>query len=361
MRKRKVYIETVEEFNEILNQANRCSNLVECTYEQLKEVYKVSLSTHSCYSDNQVNVEITTQFYNLKSGKGFKPTTYVFRKDGDYKVVSDGADCYMLSQRYYKVPNYREEKEIVESLGGFTDKGSFKASARPLVGYSTKFNNTEHDVYIYDLNSAYAVQLMDKLPNTMVYYMYKRLHENQVGFMFDEQLTMITQPGMYADIVFDLIDSPLKGFARKYYDMKRYAKNKHEKLKAKNMLNLTVGYWQRTNPFLRAYVVHSCNNFIKSLIDENTCMWNTDAIYSIVPRPDLELGNDIGQFKLEYQGLFRQKGDNYQKVSKEDTSYRGIPKKWFSTDWNILKDEIPRTGNIYRLDKDLMQLVEVEY
>ena len=361
MKKRKVFVETVEEFNEILNQANKRSNLIECTYEKLKEVYKVSLSTHSCYSDNQVNIEITTQFYNLKRGKGLKPTTYIFRKDGDYKIVSDGADCYMISQRYYKAPDYRKEKEIVESLGGFTDKGSFMYSASPLVGFNSKFNNTEHDVYIYDLNSAYAVQLMNKLPDTEEYRLYSIVKKDQVGFMFDEQLTMITQPGMYADIVFDLIDSPLKRFARKYYDMKRYATNKLDKLKAKSMLNLTVGYWQRTNPFLRAYVVHSCNNYIKSLIDENTCMWNTDAIYSVVPRPDLELGNDIGQFKLEYQGLFRQKNNNYQKISKEDTTYRGVPKKWFSADWNILKDDIPKTGNIYRLDKDLMQVVEVEF
>lgn len=359
MKKRIKYVESVEEFNKILQVANSYTNLIEGSYDTLKYAYKASLATHSCYEDKQVEISVTTQYYEWKPGK-YIPTTYIFRKDGEYKIVMKGADCYMLAQRYYKSPDYRWEKEIINNIG-VNEKGSFSYSASPLVGYSKQFNNTEHDVYIYDLNSAYAVQLMGKLPNTEEYSLYKQVGENQVGFMFDEQLTMVNKPGLYADIVFDLIDSPYKEFARKYYDMKRYAKDKYEKLKAKNILNLTVGYWQRTNPFLRAYVVHSCNNYIKSLIDENTCMWNTDAIYSIVPRPDLELGNDIGQWKLEYSGRFRQKGNNYQKLDKEDTSYRGIPKKWFSTDWNILKDEIPKTGNIYKLDKDLMQIVEVAY
>lgn len=359
MRKRKQYVETLEEFNEILMAAYNRSNLMNCTYEQLRYVHKVSLATHSCYQDKQVTIEVTTQFYDIKRGEGLKPTTYIFRKDGQYKLVMDGSSCFMIAQKYYKVPDFRDNKEIVDNIG-ISEKGSFIGSASPIVGYNRKYDSTEHDVYVYDLNSAYAVQLMNKLPNTEKYVLYGRIeNDNQVGFLFDSQLTMIKSKGLYADIIFDLVDSPYKTFARKYYDMKKGAKSIREKLKAKNILNLSVGYWQRINPFLRAYVVHSCNNYIKSLIDENTCMWNTDAIYSTKERPDLELGDDIGQFKLEYKGKFRQKGNNYQKVDSVDISYRGIPKSWFGVyeDWNILTDGLPTGGNMYRLDTDIMQIV----
>lgn len=358
MRKRIKYIESLEEFNKILHIANTHTNLIKGNYEAIKYKYKASLATHSCYEDKFVTIELTTQYYEWKPGR-YIPTTYIFRKDGEYKVVMKGSDCYMISQRYYKAPDYRKEKEIIANIG-INKKGSFMSSASPLVGFNSKFDNSEHEVYIYDLNSAYAVQLMNKLPDTEEYRLYSIVNKNQVGFMFDGQLTMVTKPGLYADIVFNIVESPYKEFARKYYDMKKNATNKQDKLKAKNMLNLTVGYWQRTNPFLRAYVVHSCNNYIKSLIDENTCMWNTDAIYSIVPRHDLELGDDIGQWKLEYSGTFRQKGNNYQKVDKKDTAYRGTPKRWFNIDWNILKDKVPTTGNVYELDEDLMKVIEVE-
>jgi hypothetical protein len=42
-------------------------------------------------------------------------------------------------------------------------------------------------------------------------------------------------------------------------------------------------------------------HFIESLRDENTLMCTVDSIVSSVPRPDIKLGTEIGDFKLEHE------------------------------------------------------------
>lgn len=39
-------------------------------------------------------------------------------------------------------------------------------------------------------------------------------------------------------------------------------------------------------------------------MDENTLFSNTDSIVSLVPRPDLKISDNIGDFKIEHQGDF---------------------------------------------------------
>ena len=345
-----------DEFNKILQATNDYSCVVNCDYQDLKLAGK-SLATHSCLVEKQVHIFLTTQYYEWKNKKGL-PTTYIFRKDGAEDIVMTGADAYQHMQRAYKSPTFTDDDQI-KRLVGLTDKGSFAGSARPRLYYNPKYDKTEHQVYIYDLNSAYGNQLLsDRFPDTSHYQLSTEVQEHQVGFLFDDCLTMTTTPGIYCDIVFDTIESPYKKWVHNTYKLKRDGKTKEDRLKGKNLLNLSVGYQQRKNPFIRAFIVHSCNKLIDSLIDENTCMCNTDAIYSVVPRPELEIGTEIGQWKLEYTGLFRQRGMNYQKVEKDETCWRGIPKIWFPKDYNILIDKPPIEGNIYTLNRTTLQIEE---
>lgn len=110
------------------------------------------------------------------------------------------------------------------------------------------------------------------------------------------------------------------------------------------MLNLPIGYCQRYNPFLRSYVVNSCNEVIKRLIDDDTLFWNTDAIFSRKRRPELELGTEIGQFKEIHCDTLSYVGNVYQ-INNEDPTYRGISKSWFKAfekkngrKYDLLKD-----------------------
>ena len=124
--------------------------------------------------------------------------------------------------------------------------------------------------------------------------------------------------------------------------------------KAKDMLNLPIGYAQRKNPFFRSFVVNICNEYIQSKIDTNTVLYNTDSIYSLTPRDDLILGKYIGAFKLEVQNNFKYIGNNYQ-FGDEIPTYRGIPKSWFRSfevmtgrKWDILTDYVPVRLNKYK-------------
>lgn len=354
------YIETVEEFNDILRVVSKYTPVVYEDWSLYTAQTKYSLATHSFVKDNSVNVEVTTKYYEYAAGHSnkFVPCTYIFRKDGTYKVKMNPGQAYAQLQKYYKAPEFKDAGLPM------TDKGSYAFSARPLVGYNKKYDNggkgREDTLWVYDLNSAYAAVMMNKIPDTSDFELDKVVGENEVGFMFNDECMMVEQ-GYYADIVFKLIDSPYRDFASHYYLMKKNGKTKEERDKAKAMLVYSVGYLQRHNPFIRAYIVYKCNNYIKKLIDKNTVMWNTDAIYSLVPRTDLPIGDSIGQFKVEHDGVkIRHIGVNYQVVDGK-THYRGVPQKWFKPDWNILEDGIPACGNVYKLNKETLQLEEIEY
>ena len=189
--------------------------------------------------------------------------------------------------------------------------------------------------------------------------------ENQVGFQINEKgILALQRAGFVSDFtIFDIVETPqgVKDFINKYYTMKKEARTPQEKIRAKQMLNFAVGYLQRKNPYLRAFIICSCNEFIENLLDENSLFWNTDSITSRVRRPDIEefLGDDIGEWKIEHQGLVAYKGNTYQ-WDKEKPTYRGIPKDWFNKDFDLLVDKIPVKHNTFYYDKKEHKIKEEE-
>lgn len=347
--------------NDVLRAVGEYSGIV---YEPWTPESRYSLSTHSFVEDKQIYCEVTTNVveYALHGAKKFVPCTYIFRKDGQSEQVIDPAICYSTLQRYYKTPDMRKVKFFGEYLE-MNERGTYVSSARPLVGYNERYDNSEQKMWVYDLNSAYAWAMCQPIPDTSGEHREDDIiREGEIGFMLDDECTMVTKKGSYADVIFPLIPSPYKDFAQKYYNIKKTTKDKAEKARAKQMLVYAVGYLQRHNPFIRSRIVSQCNRYIKRLINDDTAMWNTDAIYSLVPRTDLEIGDNLGQFKLEHDGeIIRHRGCNYQVVGKSVT-YRGVSKAWFTDgEWNLLTDPIPCRGNIYYLNRETFRIEEEEY
>jgi hypothetical protein len=180
--------------------------------------------------------------------------------------------------------------------------------------------------------------------------------------------------GSEYDVVFDLIDTPkgVKDYYIKWYNIKKNPKNEEEKIKAKAYLNLPIGYSQRYNPFLRAYVVNSCNRIINKLIQtigKNNCLiWNTDAIITSKEIDSyIDIGDEIGQFKKIPCQTFRYIGNNYQ-IDDSIPKYRGIPKEWFKSfekiegrKFNMLLDEVPARCNKYIWDWSTFTLKEFKF
>ena len=351
--KKIVYVNDVDTINEVLRVVKNTTGIVYDKWDKtLNTARKISMATHSFITDGPVTFTVTTKYYPTINdlASQFSPCTFVFRKDGEQQACVSPTMCYSTMQRYYNTPDFRDSELKLQ----MSSKGTFALSAAPTIGYNKKLDKQEHYTYVYDLNSAYAAIMMGYIPDTTSYRMFGTVEKGEIGFLLTDKLPLVHSG--CADIIFKLIDSPYKEFAKKYYDIKRYSTGE-AKVKAKAMLVYSVGYLQRHNPFIRAYIVNSCNEYIESLIDDDTIMWNTDAIYSLRKRDDLSIGSEIGQFKLEYEGLLRHTGCNYQYVNNGKVSYRGVPKSWFKVDYNLLTDELPEQDcNLYYFNKDTVQI-----
>ena len=308
-------------------------------------ISKISLSQHMIIELKDTKIEITTRYYEYGV-----PTTYIFDLNNEDIFVRSGLDYFKEFSRAYKVP--KADKYNIERLNRYknTENNKYVCSASPILDYNRKYEKQLlENCYEYDLNSAYANTLLRKIPDLENPVIAKwpdqiKVNKNEVGFILDDTLSIVNS-GYMADIKFKLIDTPkkLKDFLIRWYNRKKNSTG-NEKLEAKAMLNLPIGYCQRYNPFLRSYVVNSCNKVIKELIDENTLFWNTDAIFSKVRRPELEIGNEIGQFKEIKCDKLVYVGNVYQ-INDEDPTYRGISKTWFKSfekeygrKYDLLKD-----------------------
>lgn len=354
--KRKQIIKSVEEINKMLSlidyygltpvkigRGQKYKSLE--SWKIGNNISKISLSQHMIIELKDTKLEITTRYYEYGV-----PTTYIFDLNNEDIFIRSGLDYFKEFSRAYKVP--KADKYNIERLNRYknTENNKYVCSASPILDYNRKYEKQLlENCYEYDLNSAYANTLLRKIPDLENPVIAKwpdqiKVNKNEVGFILDDTLSIVNS-GYMADIKFKLIDTPkkLKDFLIRWYNRKKNSTG-NEKLEAKAMLNLPIGYCQRYNPFLRSYVVNTCNKVIKELIDENTLFWNTDAIFSKVRRPELEIGNEIGQFKEIKCNKLVYVGNVYQ-INDEDPTYRGISKTWFKSfekeygrKYDLLKD-----------------------
>ena len=315
------------------------------TWKIANNISKISLSQYMIVELKDTKLEITTRYYDFG-----KPCTYIFDLNNEDIFKQSGIDCFKEFSKAYKIPKAKDYK--IKVLDKYLDLESNKyvCSARPILDYNRAYEKQYlKDCYEYDLNSAYANTILKQIPDLYNPIIAEwpnqiKVKKNEIGFIFDDELSIV-KPGYEADIKFKLIDTPksLKEFLLKWYNKKKTSTGS-EKLEAKAMLNLPIGYCQRYNPFLRSYVVNSCNEAIKQLIDKDTLFWNTDAIFSLKRRPELELGTEIGQFKEVHCNTLCYVGNVYQ-INNEDPTYRGISKSWFKAfekengrKYDLLKD-----------------------
>lgn len=318
-----------------------------------------SLSGTMIIEQKETKLYFSTRYYE------HKPATYVFNLNGEEMFAISGSKCFAEFSRYFKIPkastyNNKRLEDWFDS-----EKGSYTCSASPVISFNPKYEKQElKDVWEYDLNSAYATEMLDEVPD-LWHPRFKRdqkVKKGYVGFYLNDSLTM-TLEGQYADVTFPLIKTPeeLKNYCLRWFERKSKTEGV-EKLESKAYLNLPIGYCQRFNPFFRSYIVHKCNLGILKKIDKNSIFWNTDAIFSLKRRTDLEIGDKIGQFKEKHFRTVRYIGNTYQ-TDEEIPVWRGVPKQWFKEfekqngrKFNILIDEVPMKKNLYYWDWDNLRL-----
>lgn len=153
--------------------------------------------------------------------------------------------------------------------------------------------------YSYDTNSAYSYAMTKPIPDTSKEpRMYDIVKENEIGFWASGDVT--TEVGAYAEYIFPLIESPFKPFIRSYYRKKQDAKTKEERKSWKAFLNIPTGMMHKRNIFIRNAILYYAREYIRSFMDDDTVYCNTDSIVSLKRRPDLPLGDNLGEFKEEH-------------------------------------------------------------
>ena len=338
-----------------------------CEFKSIKAYElrnKLSLSKDIIIQLKDTKIEFTTKYLEGK------PTTYIFSLNDELVSSRDGLMCYKEFCRYHKITDVKEYENlynfIKENWYNY-ENGKYVCSASPLIGYNEKYEGQElKDCYEYDLNSAYASVLLNKVPDlTKPQWGEIKVKKGYVGFLLNSRCDLV-EPGYYADVVFPLIDSPekLKEYCKKYYSIKKTTTGNDKKL-AKDMLNFPIGYCQRTNFFFRSYVVNTCNKVIQKLLKENgddILLWNTDAVFSRKPL-NLNIGDEIGQWKVCTCDTIKYKGNNYQ-INDELPTYRGVAKAWFkrfelenNRPFDILRDTLPTNEcNLYEWDWNKLEL-----
>lgn len=317
----------------------------------------------NCYiKETKTELEVTCSFG--------KACTYVFKLDGSTR--SDGITgmiAYITMSKYAKPQKCVDYNIDPESLG----------SCSGILYKNDKFKGKRVTAYSYDINSAFSAQMLGPLPDLATARLNDVVGENEVGFIhmpnealgaLKDVLVPIYKQGVECEYVFKLMESPYQRFVETWYQKKKNAKTPEAKTKAKMILNASIGYLQKVNPFWRSVIIHRCNKYVEGLIDENTIYSNTDCIVSSVRRPDVErlAGDGLGQFKLEHMGeQFAWAEDSMVYQWNFDVPVaRGIPKEWFKIKskilgrpFDLLKDEIPYGLNKYTFDKDTLMILEV--
>lgn len=100
-------------------------------------------------------------------------------------------------------------------------------------------------------------------------------------------------------------------------------------------------------------------------MDENTVLWNTDAIYTTKPL-ELDIGSNIGQWTVRIIDKLTVMGCNYQ-INTDIPTYRGIPKHWFEAferinkrPFDLNKDELPGRINKWFMNWETLTLEELK-
>ena len=346
----------ISEANKILKEIKRLNIPIIYVdrYTSILEA-KMNIKDFSYYKyaivkEQDSKILIETCWYETK----FKATRYICNLNGEMEAEVKGLQCFNELQRHcYKACNAKSYHFAELNKWYDEEQGKYMCSAGPIIGYNPKYEMQElTDVYEYDLNSAYSSIMLKGIPHVNKPYFNCKIKCGQVGFIIDEELTLVEKVGCTCDVVFDLIKLNAKqvNYIIKLYNKKESAISPIDRSLAKLWLNAGIGYYQRFNPFIRSYIVHKCNQVISGLINDETVLWNTDAIFSIKRRPELALGTFIGEFKEIHIKRFIYKQNNYQ-IDYEIPVYRGIPKAWFKdSKFDLMNDTLPKRCNKYIYD-----------
>ena len=174
------------------------------------------------------------------------------------------------------------------------------------IWYNEKYQKQKVKCWAYDINASYPTVFMKyNAPNVNNPLGYGVVEENQVGFVTDyEGFRIMVDKGEIAEERYELLSDkdmePIRKYVKDSFNAKNYYKKVGDKINAdkeKSRLNNAIGVLRNHNIDLYTWILTKARREIEQWVDEDTIAINTDCIYSAKPRPEIPLGNNIGEYK----------------------------------------------------------------
>ncbi len=309
--------------------------LVEAKYEDIKNTFDDKNEFNRrypsalCYYFKRGNSKM---YLTYKKGDTWYNYDYnaANPEGGDLKPTYTGGDAYRHLQQYAHIP------DLTGSYGYETYHRTGKSDGvlwniknlMPAPYVNKRYNyNKDVYVYVYDMHRAFLKACFGLYPDTTKQpKTLSKVGENEVGFD-EDGIPILEDDGHSHLYVFPLVEN--KGIEKwanymnkKILDLKGKEGKEQELYDAKHEYTDAIGMICRHNPFFHNMISGRCIEYISNLIDENTIRSVTDSIISLVPRPDLEIGEDMGQFNLEFEGYYIGKQSGYTVVDKDNNILR---------------------------------------
>lgn len=242
---------------------------------------------------------------------------------------------------------------------------------RALMYSNPAYTNTEliDNVYYYDKNSAYlSVLATGWFPDLTQQSEDRFVKDGEIGYrrisIGERPILQIKLPGEYAEYIYPLKYYPkVVKWAQKQGELLKYLKgvNPQERAAKKQMINAAIGIIRNHNIWIYTFIVGICRRDVEQYISDKTIIANTDGIISIGPIDDIDIGDNLGQFKLEHENIkLRARNNNYilydQDEAVIDQKLRGVPKaqrEGYTFDQGVI------VKPDYYFDKASLQVMEV--
>lgn len=263
--------------------------------EHLKYVYEnYSLPRYGLYKEFKLHpvgsyyLKIGNSILKLTYKKGnvwinLKTDLYKDYENDDYWNEDnslDGGRAYAYFKRYVKIEDVNIPINTIKIFSYCNKKLA---------------NNRYHNVIGYDRNAAYLGACNNLIiPKKLIDYN-RSLQENEIGFC-SNGIPIYGPCDKICDYIFEAgydegLQKWVEAVSKKYIN---------KDINAKAYYQYGIGMLVHHNLPLWNTIINASNNFMTSLLDENTLWSTTDSLVSLKARPDLTIGKIPGEFKIEH-------------------------------------------------------------
>lgn len=348
---------TKREFNRALDKAERHGGILKSATRRKRSKGKGFRCNYLWEGDGKATLLTDGHLYVWEPENDSLPSSELRLKN---KWTMTGSKAFAMGQACWRAPDLTQ-KAWCKSLR--TREGRFAFGKGNFLYGNPKFEGRWNECWGYDLNSAFTSAMRNPMPDTSKTPKIDcKVGKGEIGFTVDDGHLEVVETGRRALWVFAEMESPFAKFIERFYSKKEKAKNRWERNYYKRVLNLYVGYLQLVNPFLRTAILHYAEKAIKSVMDADTVVCNTDSIVSLRPREDLEIGTGLGQFKFEHHGLFAYIGRTAAKsqwrqdeLGNDRITLPGTLKAGRPEGFDLLKGDAGKdlTAKMWRIDERL--------